>query len=219
MQVAFVPQRASRVNNAQKIQLSKVGFENGARFVRELRTKDVPAAEVGQKVALESLKKGDVVKVTSRSRGRGFSGVVERWGFNGGQRRTGSGFHRRAGSVGNRTWPGRVIPGKHMAGHLGDETITVKNHKSDRRDPRGERRFGEGGRTWPPQFSGSSDEGEMIRATVDVLSWDKKKVGSVELSKDVFETPVKKGNSTNGDALAIGQSPTRVRTRQKLAPK
>src|ERR1700722_10430173 len=73
VQVAFVPQRASRVNNAQKIQLGKVGFEKGARFVREIRSKDAVTADVVQKVALESLKKGDVVKVTSRSRGRGFA--------------------------------------------------------------------------------------------------------------------------------------------------
>lgn len=129
IQVAFVPQRASRVSGAQKSRLTKAGFENGARFVREIRMNDAPAAEVGQKVSVESLKKGDVLKVTSRSRGRGFSGVVERWSFNGGPAAHGSGFHRRAGSVGNRTWPGRVIPGKHMAGHYGDETVTVKNVK------------------------------------------------------------------------------------------
>lgn len=127
LQVAFVPSRATRVTGAQKAKLSKAGFENGAKFVRELRG-DV-AAEVGQKVGLDTLKKGDTVKITSRSRGRGFAGAVERWNFNGGPATHGSGFHRRPGSVGNRTWPGRVIPGKRMAGHYGDETTTIKNVK------------------------------------------------------------------------------------------
>jgi large subunit ribosomal protein L3 len=128
VQVGFVPSRASRTTGAMKKKLSKAGFENGARFVREIRAGEV-AAEIGQKVSLNSLKKGDTVKVTSKSRGRGFSGVVERWGFNGGPATHGSGFHRRPGSVGNRTWPGRVIPGKRMAGQYGDETVTIKNVK------------------------------------------------------------------------------------------
>jgi large subunit ribosomal protein L3 len=67
------------------------------------------------------------VKVTGRSRGRGFAGVVQRWNFNGGPATHGSGFHRKPGSVGNRTEPGRVMPGKRMAGHFGDETNTIRN--------------------------------------------------------------------------------------------
>lgn len=129
VQVAFVPSRASQVTGAQKKNLSKAGFENGARFVREIRTKEAPAVAIGQKISIGSLKKGDTVKITSRSRGRGFSGTVERWNFNGGPASHGSGFHRKPGSVGNRTWPGRVIPGKRMAGHYGDETTTIRNVK------------------------------------------------------------------------------------------
>ncbi len=129
VQVAFVPSRATRVTSAQKKNLSKAGFENGARYVREIRTKDAAVVEVGQKVAIESLKKGDTVKITARSRGRGFAGAVQRWNFNGGPASHGSGFHRKPGSVGNRTWPGRVIPGKRMAGHYGDESTTIRNVK------------------------------------------------------------------------------------------
>jgi large subunit ribosomal protein L3 len=129
IQVAFLPQRASRVTGAQKKNLSKAGFENGARYVREIRTKDAPTVAVGAKVSIESLKKGDMLKVTGKSRGRGFSGVVERWGFNGGPATHGSGFHRKPGSVGNRTWPGRVIAGKRMAGQYGNETATIRGIK------------------------------------------------------------------------------------------
>lgn len=127
IQVAFMPSRPSRITGADKKNLAKAGFENGARFVREIRGEKAVAAEIGAKVALESLKKGDTVKMTSRSRGRGFMGAVRRHGFNGGPATHGSGFHRRPGSVGNRTWPGRVIPGKRMAGHWGDENITIIN--------------------------------------------------------------------------------------------
>ncbi|MEL4881571.1 hypothetical protein AAEH85_21710, partial [Shewanella algae] len=69
VQVGFLPSRASQVTSAAKNHLVKAGFENGARFVREIRSSDPVTAEVGQKIALTSLKKGDVVALTSRSRG------------------------------------------------------------------------------------------------------------------------------------------------------
>jgi large subunit ribosomal protein L3 len=129
VQVAFVPSRASRVSSSAKVNLAKAGFENGARFVRELRSDEPATVEVGQKIDIGSLKKGDTVKLTGKSRGRGFNGAVRRWGFAGGPASHGSGFHRKPGSVGNRTWPGRVIPGKRMAGQWGDETVTIINVK------------------------------------------------------------------------------------------
>ncbi|MFN7262206.1 MAG: 50S ribosomal protein L3, partial [Pseudobdellovibrionaceae bacterium] len=87
----------------------------------------VADAAVGVQVSIDSLKKGDVVKITGRSKGHGFAGSVKRWNFAGGPASHGSKFHRRPGSVGNRTWPGRVMPGKRFPGHYGDEAITVKN--------------------------------------------------------------------------------------------
>jgi large subunit ribosomal protein L3 len=129
VQVAFKADRASQTNKATKTALEKIGFENGAKFRRELRSEKAAAAAVGQKVSLESLKKGDIVKVTGLSRGRGFQGAVRRWNFNGGPASHGSGFHRKPGSVGNRTWPGRVMPGKRMAGQWGNETVSVRNIK------------------------------------------------------------------------------------------
>lgn len=130
VQVAFLKDRASQTNGAAKKHLAKTGFENGARFVREVRLdKPLEGVSVGQKVSIDSFKKGDLVKITGLSRGRGFQGPVRRWGFHGGPATHGSGFHRKPGSVGNRTWPGRVMPGKRMAGQWGDETITIKNLK------------------------------------------------------------------------------------------
>ena len=77
--------------------------------------------------SIESLVKGDVVIMTSISKGKGFQGSLRRWNFAGGPASHGSKFHRRPGSSGNRTWPGRVMPGKKFPGHLGDETVTVRN--------------------------------------------------------------------------------------------
>lgn len=130
VQLGFKADRATQTNAPSKKHAEKAGFENGAKFLRELRMKAIPeGTAIGTKIGLDSLKKGDVVKVTGLSRGRGFQGPVRRWNFNGGPATHGSGFHRKPGSVGNRTWPGRVIPGKRMAGQWGHETATIRNLK------------------------------------------------------------------------------------------
>jgi len=70
---------------------------------------------------------GDMLKVTGTSKGKGFQGVVKRWNFLGGPQTHGQKNRLRApGSIGNTT-PQRVLPGRHMAGHLGMETVSVKN--------------------------------------------------------------------------------------------
>lgn len=127
VQVAFRPDRATQTNKAAKGSVSKAGFENGAKFLKEFRVANAGDFQVGQKVSLGSVKKGDMVQITGTSKGHGFSGVVKRWDFGGGPSTHGAGFHRTGGSVGNRTWPGRVMPGKRMAGQFGNETVTVKN--------------------------------------------------------------------------------------------
>ncbi|MCC7404640.1 MAG: 50S ribosomal protein L3 [Bdellovibrionales bacterium] len=127
IQIACGNRRATRTTAAAKKHLSKAGFENGAEFVREVR-QDLPAGvEVGQKVDINSLAPGDMVSVTARMKGRGFAGVVKRWDFAGGPASHGSGTHRRPGSVGNREEPGRVMPGKRMAGQYGNCNITTRN--------------------------------------------------------------------------------------------
>ncbi len=127
IQVACHPKKAKNSNKAEKGHLEKAGFENGAQFVKELRQAIPEGLTVGAQVSIDSLAKGDVVKMTSTSKGKGFAGVMKRWNFAGGPGSHGSKFHRRPGSSGNRTWPGRVMPGKKFPGHLGAETVTVKN--------------------------------------------------------------------------------------------
>lgn len=127
VQLAAVPKKAKNASGAETQHLKAAGFESGAKYVKELRTELPSDLKLGDALSIDSLAKGDVVKITSTSKGRGFQGSVRRWNFAGGPATHGSKFHRRPGSSGNRTWPGRVMPGKKFPGHWGDETITVKN--------------------------------------------------------------------------------------------
>ncbi|MDR3162991.1 MAG: 50S ribosomal protein L3 [Helicobacteraceae bacterium] len=73
------------------------------------------------------LKEGLIVKSVFLTKGRGFTGLIKRWNFQGGPGAHGSRFHRTSGSIGNREEPGRVFKGKKMAGHYGVETVSVKS--------------------------------------------------------------------------------------------
>ncbi len=129
VQVACEPKATKNSSKAAAGHFGKAGFKTDFDHVREIRQGKVDGVTVGSTVAIESLKKGDVVKVTARSKGRGFQGSVKRWNFRGGPAAHGSKFHRQPGSGGNRTWPGRVMPGKKYPGHMGDRVITVGNVK------------------------------------------------------------------------------------------
>ena len=96
------------------------------RYLRELRVEDSEAVEVGQKIDVSLFKAGDLVDVTGVSRGMGFAGVVKRHGFAGGPKTHGqSDRHRHPGSIGATTSPGRVLKGKRMAGHMGNNQVTT----------------------------------------------------------------------------------------------
>ena len=127
VQIAMGGRRAENVSAAVTKHASKAGLEGGVAKTREIRMDDVSGFQVGQSVSLESLKQGDVVKITSKSKGRGFTGAMKRHNFAGGPASHGSKFHRRPGSAGTRTWPGFVLPGKKGPGHFGDENISIRN--------------------------------------------------------------------------------------------
>ena len=129
VQVACMPQKNNRCSKAVKTHLSSAGFSEGARYVKEIRQDSVENIEVGQPVSIHSIQKGDKVKLQSISKGHGFAGVVKRWGFKGGPASHGSKTHRSTGSIGNRTEPARVMPGKKMPGHYGVEKVSLKSVK------------------------------------------------------------------------------------------
>ena len=89
-------------------------------------TISVANTEVGN-LDLSVLESAKRVKVSLKTKGRGYAGVMKRWNFQGGPAAHGSRFHRAPGSIGNREWPGRVQKGKKMSGHYGDELVTTQN--------------------------------------------------------------------------------------------
>ena len=115
------------VKSPQKGHFKKAGVAENLRFVKETRTADDEGLTAGEEIAINKvLRKGDQVKVTGTEKGRGFQGGVRRHGFHGGPKTHGqSDRHRAPGSIGTGTTPGRVLKGKKMAGHMGNETATV----------------------------------------------------------------------------------------------
>ncbi len=103
--------------------------------IREFRVDSLADFEVGQTVGLGDLfAAGDLVDVTGVSKGRGFAGVIKRHNFARGPKTHGSDHHRAPGSIGPGTTPGRVYKGVRMAGHMGDERVTIKKVRVVRAD-------------------------------------------------------------------------------------
>ena len=95
--------------------------------IREFKVKDTSVFNIGEKVPVSVLQKGDRINVVGWSKGRGFQGVVKRWGFKGGPASHGSRFHRAPGSAGAGTYPGRVLKGKKLPGRMGNDRVTARN--------------------------------------------------------------------------------------------
>lgn len=113
----------------EKYQISNIKNQKFApRFLREVRTAEEEYKAGDVIVPSQVLKPGDLVQVTGVSKGKGFVGVVGRWGFAGGPKTHGQSDRLRApGSIGRGTTPGRVVKGQKMAGRMGQEKATVKN--------------------------------------------------------------------------------------------
>jgi len=113
-----------KINKAIEGQQKKYNISK--EFNRFKTIKVAQGTQAGD-LSLEPLKDAKVVKTSFNSKGRGFTGVVKRYGFAGGPGSHGSRFHRAPGSIGMCEWPGRVMPGQKMPGHYGNKKITVKN--------------------------------------------------------------------------------------------
>jgi large subunit ribosomal protein L3 len=98
------------------------------KYLREFQIDDSKSVQEGQKISADIFKAGDVVDVIGVSKGKGFAGGVKRYHFAGGPKTHGqSDRHRAPGSIGSTTSPGRVFKGLKMAGHMGNERVTVQN--------------------------------------------------------------------------------------------
>ena len=129
VQVAFGKRRASRVRKPLAGHLAKAAVEAG-RLLKEFRTdaKELASLKVGGKIGVDLFKVGQKVDVQGVTIGKGFSGVIKRHHFSSNRATHGNSIsHNKPGSTGQNQSPGRVFPGKRMAGHLGDVTRTVPN--------------------------------------------------------------------------------------------
>ena len=111
----------------------KIQFPKTAKkfWRREIKLTEQPQLKIGDQIkCADILKTGDLIKATGISKGKGFAGVMKRHGFKGGPKTHGQSDRQRApGSIGMRTTPGRVWKGHRMAGHMGQNLVSVRNLK------------------------------------------------------------------------------------------
>jgi large subunit ribosomal protein L3 len=129
LQLGFGLRKPKNVPKPLRGHLQKVPQGETIKYLKEVRLDKKVNLGVGDKISISDIfKRGDRVTVTGTSKGKGFAGVVKRWGFAGGPKTHGQSDRLRApGSIGQGTTPGRVYKGKKMAGRMGSKTVTVKN--------------------------------------------------------------------------------------------
>ena len=125
--VAFDKQKAHRVNKPRTGAFKKAGIET-YRLVKELKFDNSSDYNLGQEIKADIFAEGDKVDVCGTTRGRGFTGVIQRWNAHRLKMTHGTGpVHREVGSMGANSTPSRVFKNKHMPGHYGVERVTMQN--------------------------------------------------------------------------------------------
>ncbi|MBI4209721.1 MAG: 50S ribosomal protein L3 [Deltaproteobacteria bacterium] len=137
IQVGYDEKEKDQIAKPQQKRCEKIGGPYFKRFVEfRVLTSDKVLPEVGASLSVEQFKSGDSVDMIGTSKGKGFAGVIKRHHFAGGPASHGSMFYRAPGSIGSNTFPGRVIKGKKLPGHMGSKRITVKHLKVVQVDPK-----------------------------------------------------------------------------------
>lgn len=128
VQLGFGAKKPQRLSKALQGHMRRAG-KGAFQVLREFRSEDVSKFEVGQEIKVADVfKAGDRIDVAGTSKGRGYTGVIKRWGFSGFPASHGTHeYFRHGGSIGNRSFPGRVFKGKKMAGQWGNERASVQN--------------------------------------------------------------------------------------------
>ena len=116
---------AKRLNKPQAGYYRKTGVEPTV-VLRELRMDSTDGYKAGKPVSADTFTAGDKVDVAGNTKGRGFAGGMKRWGWHSGPKTHGSMSHRRVGSVGAGTSPGRILKGRTMPGQYGNERVTIR---------------------------------------------------------------------------------------------
>ena len=134
IQLGFGSQKDKRANKAEKGHAAKAGVDVAPSLVREFDMSDGDEYEIGQTITVEVFGAGDTVSVVGTTKGKGFQGVVKRWGFAGRPASHGHPMSRNPGSIGPGTDPSRVIKGKKLPGRMGGVRATIGNLKVVRVD-------------------------------------------------------------------------------------
>ena len=124
--VSFGEVKEKNANKPHKGVFAKAGVEV-QKYLREIKVENVDEYEIGSKITVDTFTTEDSVDVQGTSKGKGFQGVIKRHGQHRGPMGHGSMYHRRPGSMGSTTTPGRVFKGKKLPGHMGSQTSTILN--------------------------------------------------------------------------------------------
>ncbi|MFH1766043.1 MAG: 50S ribosomal protein L3 [Gemmatimonadota bacterium] len=145
IQLGFGAKKAKRAKKARLGHVAKAGLEFAPTILREFAPADGVAYELGQSLTVELFEAGDSVRVTGTTKGRGFQGVMKRYGFAGRPASHGHPRSRSPGSMGPGTDPSRVIKGKKLPGQMGNVRQTIRNLKVVKVDPERNLLFLKGG--------------------------------------------------------------------------
>lgn len=124
IQIGFGDVKAKKLNKPIKHHFKNRGIKP-KKILMEVRVDNTKDFKVGDIIKTSVFEKGDVVKVTARSKGKGFTGVMKRYGFSGQPASHGSQYHRALGSTGARSYPSRVFKGKKMPGRHGYKKVSA----------------------------------------------------------------------------------------------
>ena len=127
IQIGYEDKKEKNLNKCEKGILAKANVTGKANLF-ELKGDEMTKFEVGQEITCDLFTKGEQIDVIGTSKGRGYAGTIKRWGHTIGPKGHGSGYHRGQGSFANNgRCNNRVIPGKKMSGHMGNQSATVLN--------------------------------------------------------------------------------------------
>ena len=126
VQLGFMDVKESKLNKPEKGHFAKAGVAN-KKHLREFKLDSLEGLKVGDELKADVFAAGDSVDIQGTSKGKGFQGVIKRHGQHRGPMGHGSMYHRRPGSMGPTSTPGRVFKGKKLPGHMGHVTVTIQN--------------------------------------------------------------------------------------------
>ncbi len=127
VQLGFGDISKDKLNKPQAGHFKSAKTDDGKKHMAEITIENEEDFELGQTLTADSFEEGEKAVITGVSKGKGFQGVIKRWGFSGGPGGHGSHFHRSPGAIGACATPSKVMKGKKLPGRLGNDRVTVKN--------------------------------------------------------------------------------------------